>query len=254
MQFSWFDNSQSTIDFIVQGSILLILSIALSYTFFKVSKRKAPLFMFIFMEACVLFTFIFQFVYTFIATCLVVSLICFFMFMSNIGDVRKFFANPFGRSKVQKSTSIQKIIDKKSLFLEVQKAVVGLSDKHTGALITFEKNTNLSEICKNGVSVEAPFTKELIDTIFYPGTRLHDGAVIVKDGYIQTASVFYTPTTKPFAVKYGSRHRAALGISEISDAVTIVVSEETGLVSIAYEGSIEHVEPDRLATTLNNYF
>ena len=158
--------------------------------------------------------------------------------MSNIGDVRKFFANPFGRSKVEKSKTVQKIIDKKSLFLEVQKAVVGLSDKHVGALITFEKNTNLNEICKNGVSVNAPFTKELIDTIFYPGTRLHDGAVIVKEGYIETASVFYTPTTKPFAVKYGSRHRAALGISEISDAVTIVVSEETGKISAIINSNI----------------
>lgn len=254
MQFTWFDTVENTISFIVEGSLLLVLSIALSYTFFRVSKRKAPLLMFILMECSVLFTFVFQLLYSFIVTCLVVTLISFFVFMANIGDVRKFFANPFKRSKTEKSTSIQKIIDKKSLFLEIQKAVVGLSDKHVGALITFEKNTNLNEICKNGVAVNAPFTKELIDTIFYPGTRLHDGAVIVKDGYIETASVFYTPTTKPFAVKYGSRHRAALGISEISDAVTIVVSEETGLVSIAYEGSIEHVEADRLAITLNNYF
>lgn len=254
MKFTWFENDLSTINFIVQCSIILILGGCLAFTFLKVSKRKGPLVMFIIVTLAALFSFLFQLTYAFIVCTLVCTLVSFFMFMSNIGDVRKFFGNPFGKTRVQKSTSIQKIIDKKSLFIEVQKAVISLSEKHIGALMTFEKNTNLSEICKNGVSVNAPFTKELIDTIFYPGTRLHDGAVIVKDGYIETASVFYTPTTKPFAVKYGSRHRAALGISEISDAVTIVVSEETGLVSIAYEGSMEHVEADRLATTLNNYF
>ena len=254
MNFPWFNDASSTISFVIQAVVLILLGIGLSYTFLRVSKRKAPLALFIVLILITLFTFVFQLTYAFIGCSLTVVLTSFFMFMSNIGDVRKFFGNPFGKSKVQKSTSIQKIIDKKSLFLEVQKAVVGLSERHIGALMTFEKNTNLSEICKNGVSVNAPFTKELIDTIFYPGTRLHDGAVIVKDGYIETASVFYTPTTKPFAVKYGSRHRAALGISEISDAVTIVVSEETGLVSIAYEGSMEHVEADRLAITLGNYF
>ena len=254
MKFTWFENTDSIISFFVQIGIIFALYVCLVYTFFRVSKRKGPIIMFTILTIVSIFGFAFQLQFVFISATVLATLMSFFLFMSNIGDVRKFFANPFGKTKVEKSKSIQKIIDKKSLFIEVQKAVVALSDKHTGALITFEKNTNLSEICKNGVAVEAPFTKELIDTIFYPGTRLHDGAVIVKDGYIQTASVFYTPTTKPFAVKYGSRHRAALGISEISDAVTIVVSEETGMVSIAYEGSIEHVEADRLAITLNNYF
>ena len=254
MGITWFDSVSNIISFVIQGCILLCLLAGLGYTYVKVSKRKGVTYFFFGIMLMVLASFVLQLSFGFIISASVLMLISYFTFMSNIGDVRKFLANPFSKVAAKETKAVQKITDKRSLFNEVQKAVTQLSDKKIGALITFEKNTNLNDICKNGVAVNAPFTKELIDTIFYPGTRLHDGAVIVRDGTIATASVFFTPTTKPFAVKYGSRHRAALGISEISDAVTIVVSEETGLVSIAYEGSIEHIEVDRLANTMINYF
>lgn len=254
MIFTWFDNTASIISFIVQGCALLFMCVSLGYTFSKVSKRKEVIMSFFLIMATVVVFFVFQYMYAFLISLFILILISYFAFMSNIGDVRKYLANPFSKASGKTTRTVQKITDKRSLFNEVQKAVTLLSDRKIGALITFEKNTNLNDICKNGVAVGAPFTTELIDTIFYPGTRLHDGAVIVRDGMIATASVFFTPTTKPFAVKYGSRHRAALGISEISDAVTIVVSEETGLVSIAHEGSIEHIEVDRLANTMINYF
>ena len=106
---------------------------------------------------------------------------------------------------------------------------------------------------KNGVSVKAPVTAELLMTIFYPGTRLHDGAVVIHGNEIVAASVFYTPTTKPFAGKYGSRHRAALGISEISDSVTIVVSEETGRISFAVNGNLESVDQENFLRVFENY-
>ena len=93
--------------------------------------------------------------------------------------------------------------------------------------MTFEKNMSLENFTKSGTPVNAPVTQELLLTIFYPGTRLHDGAVIIKGDVIKAASVYYTPTTKPLTGKYGSRHRAAIGISEVCDAVTVVVSEET---------------------------
>jgi len=90
-------------------------------------------------------------------------------------------------------------------------------------------------------------------TIFYPGTRLHDGAVIIRDNVIYAASVYYTPTTKALSGKYGSRHRAAIGISEISDSITIVVSEETGRISIAQNGELESVSPDKFIERLTEY-
>ena len=92
--------------------------------------------------------------------------------------------------------------------------------------------------------INAPVTPELLETIFYEGTRLHDGAVIVKGNTIVCASVYYTPTTKALTGKYGARHRAAIGISEVTDAITVVVSEETGRVSIAYKGILEQVKLD----------
>lgn len=89
-------------------------------------------------------------------------------------------------------------------------------------------------------------------TIFYPGTRLHDGAVVIRGNKIVAASVYYSPTTKPLIGKYGSRHRASIGISEICDAVTIVVSEETGRISIAYNGEIESYPSNQFITAFEN--
>ena len=92
--------------------------------------------------------------------------------------------------------------------------------------------------------LDAPVSQELLETIFYVGTRLHDGAVVIRGNIIVAASVYYTPTTRALTGKFGSRHRAAFGISEISDSVTVVVSEETGRVSIAYNGNLETVPLD----------
>ena len=101
--------------------------------------------------------------------------------------------------------------------------------------------------------MHAPVSQELLLTIFYEGTRLHDGAVVIHGNEIVAASVFFTPTTKPFAGKYGSRHRAAIGISEISDAVTVVVSEETGRISFAVNGSLESVDQTIFLRVFENY-
>ena len=110
-----------------------------------------------------------------------------------------------------------------------------------------------TDIIKNGVPVHAPVTPEILLTIFYPGTRLHDGAVVIHGNEIVAASVFFTPTTKPFAGKYGSRHRAAIGISEISDAITVVVSEETGRISFAVNGELEAVNQTNFLRVFENY-
>lgn len=254
MEIKWFDSTSNIISFCIQGGVIFILLVCLLFTLFKTVKRPNATILMLVIFLLAVFGFVFQYEYLFIISVFVGMTMIFFSLMTNIGDVRKFFANPFGRTAAKKSSDVAKIINNKELFAELEKAIVELSDRKIGALITIEKNTNLSDICKNGVPVNAPVSKELLSTIFYPGTRLHDGAVIVKDGAVKSASVFFTPTTKPFATKYGSRHRAALGISEISDAVTIVVSEETGFVSIAHEGAINQVEAESLAKTLANYF
>ena len=148
---------------------------------------------------------------------------------------------------------IEKIYDRKALYKTIETAVIELSNNKVGALITFEKNTSLKEVIRNGVPVHAPVSVDLLLTIFYNGTRLHDGAVVIHGNEIVSAAVFFTPTTEPFAGKYGSRHRAAIGISEISDAITVVVSEETGRISFAVNGGLETVEQSNFLRVFENY-
>ncbi|MDE5737582.1 MAG: diadenylate cyclase CdaA [Oscillospiraceae bacterium] len=117
---------------------------------------------------------------------------------------------------------------------------VELSKTCTGALIVIEKQTKLGEQIENGTIVNAVPSKELFGNIFYPKTPLHDGAVIMRDGMILAAACFLPKPQKEELInkKLGSRHRAAIGMSENSDAIVIVVSEETGQISVAENGNL----------------
>ncbi|MBQ3939494.1 MAG: diadenylate cyclase CdaA [Oscillospiraceae bacterium] len=115
-----------------------------------------------------------------------------------------------------------------------------LSRTNTGALIVIERSTKLGEQILNGTVMKAEPTVELFGNIFYPKTPLHDGAVIMRDGIIWAAACFLPKPQKEELIDkhLGSRHRAAIGMSENSDALVIVVSEETGQISVAHDGSI----------------
>lgn len=143
--------------------------------------------------------------------------------------------------------------DKEMIYELIYDAVSFMSKNKIGALITLERTTKLDDYTKNGVTLNSPITSELLTTLFYPGTRLHDGAVIIRGSFILAANVYYQPTTKPVLGKLGSRHRAAIGISEVTDAVTIVVSEESGRLSLTYGGQLEPVYLDTFKQTLANY-
>lgn len=131
-----------------------------------------------------------------------------------------------------------------NLYKMISDTVNTLSTNRIGAIMTFERDINLDEYIKNGVRINAPVCPELLTTIFYEGTTLHDGACIIRNGIIEAASVYYTPTTKALNGKYGARHRASLGISEVTDSITVVVSEETGRVSFAINGELQAVGRD----------
>lgn len=165
-------------------------------------------------------------------------------------DVKEIFVSMFEKNRAKNA---QKVYDRHAVCQKIAIAVETLSKTKTGALITFEKNVPLTEVVKSGTILNAPITPELLTTIFYPGTRLHDGAVVIRREQILAASVYYTPTTKPLTGKFGSRHRAAIGISEITDSVTVIVSEETGRVSLAYHGELISVAPDSFLRTLEEY-
>lgn len=116
-------------------------------------------------------------------------------------------------------------------------SVEAMSMDKTGALIAIELKTGLSEIAATGTTVDARLSSELLETIFYEGCPLHDGAVIVRDGRVYAAGCYLPLSANTeIARELGTRHRAALGLSENSDAVVIVVSEETGVISVAQNG------------------
>ncbi|MBO4321747.1 MAG: diadenylate cyclase CdaA [Clostridia bacterium] len=115
----------------------------------------------------------------------------------------------------------------------------GLSLTKTGALIIIERNTKLGEYLSQGVIINADLEPLMLRNIFYNKAPLHDGAVIIRDGRIYAAGCFLPLSLAEVAKDLGTRHRAALGLSEVSDAAVIVVSEETGIISLASAGTLE---------------
>lgn len=121
----------------------------------------------------------------------------------------------------------------------LHKSILTLSMHKTGALIVFEQKTGLKEVIESGTTLNADISSELIENIFFVKAPLHDGAAIISDHKIVAAGCFLPLSdNKQLSTELGTRHRAALGISEISDAVVVVVSEETGVISCAKEGNL----------------
>lgn len=125
----------------------------------------------------------------------------------------------------------------RSAVVAVCDAAEQLSDTSTGALIVLERGNNLDEIIRTGTPLAANVIPEMLGTIFYVGTPLHDGALIIRDGRIVSAGcVLPLSNNLDMGKNMGTRHRAALGMSENSDAIIVVVSEETGIISLAKNG------------------
>ncbi|RMG94442.1 MAG: TIGR00159 family protein [Chloroflexi bacterium] len=137
----------------------------------------------------------------------------------------------------------------------VKDACLRLSQRRHGALIVFERDTGLQEYIDTGIPLDAQVTPELLLTIFNKNTELHDGAVIIRNGRLAAAACVMPLSTSSLSDRQmGLRHRAALGISEVSDAVSVVVSEETGRVSITHNGRIiRRQDPTRLDDILNAF-
>jgi diadenylate cyclase len=144
--------------------------------------------------------------------------------------------------------------DLSKMIEAVVEAVTMLSAKRVGALIVFERQTGLDEIIETGVRLDAAVSVELLDTLFYKGTALHDGALVVRQGRIVAAACILPLTDRPkLDAAVHTRHKAALGMSENSDAVVVVVSEETGTISIAVDGKfIRGLREDTLRERLTS--
>ena len=140
-----------------------------------------------------------------------------------------------------------------SLNDEICLAVSSMSKTRTGALIIFERKTKLNDMLTGGTDVNSDISSELIENIFVPNTPLHDGAVIIRNGRIfKAACVLPLSGNKNLSKEFGTRHRAALGISEQTDCVGLVVSEETGKVSVAVNGDmLRNLSISSLSRVLN---
>lgn len=139
---------------------------------------------------------------------------------------------------------------------ETVKAAVSMANKRIGALIVVERDTDLTTIVEMGTELDAKVTKEILVSIFLPYSPIHDGAAIIRNGRIVAAGCFLPLTLSSNLSKaLGTRHRAAVGLTEETDAVVVVVSEETGEISVVRNGAIEHnADAPSLRKTLSDIF
>ena len=155
-------------------------------------------------------------------------------------EIRRFLeqmgrTNIFSLAAFQKKTADEETVEElRKTITAICDSAKSMSESRTGALMVMERFSNLSEIKRSGTVVNADITPELIGTIFYEGSPLHDGAMVIEDNRVSAAGcVLPLSDNLEISKDMGTRHRAALGLSETCDAVIVVVSEETGIVSVA---------------------
>lgn len=145
-----------------------------------------------------------------------------------------------GRSRLLQRVFGEASAERSQMVGEVVRAAESLAGKRIGALIVVERTSGLRNYAELGVPIDAVLTAELLGSLFLPGSSLHDGAVFIQEGRISVAGCFLPLSRNlQLARALGTRHRAALGLAEETDAVVVVVSEETGGISLAVEGRIE---------------
>lgn len=228
------------IDFLIYGLLLVTLYIAFNKIFAR--SNVGYVFIVVFVTKVIASLFDLNTISSLADVILMASFIS--IVVSNEQKINKLLKRKkYPKSKQNNSQ------DRKQLYKIINTTVSMLSSAKIGAIMTFEKKNSLDDYIKQGVKVDAPVSSELLTTIFYPGTTLHDGAVIIRGNMIEAASVYYTPTVKALGGKYGARHRASLGISEVCDAVTVVVSEETGRISLAIDGELVAVNRENFLQT-----
>lgn len=162
-----------------------------------------------------------------------------------------------GRAKLVRFVGDMDKDEAKNMVVEIAKAIESMSQSKTGALMVIERETTLNDIVETGTVIDAAISAEMIGNIFYEGAPLHDGAMILRGDRLHAAGCVLPLTqNKKLAKELGTRHRAGIGVTETSDALVIIVSEETGVVSLAENGQltrfidIKRIEKILLATFL----
>ncbi|MDO4746116.1 MAG: diadenylate cyclase CdaA [Bacillota bacterium] len=162
-----------------------------------------------------------------------------------------------GRSKIVKAPLGQLDKEKgKKIVAHIVKAIEIFSRDRVGALIVFERETNLTDIMESGTIVDAEISEQILGNIFYEGAPLHDGAVVIRDGRVCAAGCVLPLThNNTISKELGTRHRAGIGITEHSDSLVLIVSEETGIISMASEGQLSrYLDSKTVEKTLLNMY
>lgn len=147
--------------------------------------------------------------------------------------------------------------NREHIISEIIQCLTNLSRRRVGALIVFERKTGLKDIIETGTELDAAISAPLLENIFEPNTPLHDGAVIIRGSRVVAGACIIQSLTESRAVarELGTRHRAAIGVSESTDALVLIVSEETGIISMAREGRItRHLDPKSLREILEGMY
>ena len=167
-------------------------------------------------------------------------------FLQMIGMKRNFkLLNSIFNSQNQSEITLQPIVT----------ACTEMSQTKTGALIVLAQNSDLRDIIDGGITLDAQLSVPILENIFFKNAPLYDGAAIVMNNRVVAAKCILPVTQSNVPKSYGTRHRAAMGITETSDAIVVVVSEETGGISVAYGGKIErNIPPQRLAKAISQHF
>ena len=142
------------------------------------------------------------------------------------------------------------------IITEIIQCLANLSRRRVGALIVFEQKTGLQDVIETGISIDSQISSALLENIFEPNTPLHDGAVVIRGSRVMAAACILTLTEgQGISHELGTRHRAAIGVSETTDAVVLIVSEETGIISMAKGGRLtRHLDPKSLREILEGMY
>jgi diadenylate cyclase len=146
--------------------------------------------------------------------------------------------------------------DSERCIVNIVKALQNMSKNNVGALIVLSRGSLPKQVLQSGVTIDAEISTQMIEGIFFPKAPLHDGAMVINGHKIQAAGCFLPLTQKTsYPKEYGTRHRAAIGVTEVANVISLVVSEETGIISIIKQGNVtRYADFDKLMDTLKDYY
>ncbi|MDE6411750.1 MAG: diadenylate cyclase [Clostridia bacterium] len=238
----------------------LVLAFMIYWVFKTLHESNAGrlIFVYIFLLVAVGIVALFQEEFTASGLFLFITLVsAFFLLLFNI-EIKRGIYKGARAQKSDKNLSAKKSgaeFHAEECITGIVKAVQSLSKNNTGALIVLSNGNLPREIVESGVGLNAKISNQLIEGIFINKAPLHDGAMIILGDKIQAAGCFLPLTQRDFPKDYGTRHRAGIGVTEVADVSTIIVSEETGIVSVVRRGDItRYVDSETLKKFLRDYY